>query len=312
MRSNQELMLCRAVLRGDLNTARNLCLGIVSTKKDGKVQTEQWQRLHKESTTGLLKNLPACLQVVKPACGFDDLYLTEAVYRRIARFAEEANHAEALQAHGIQPRTRMLLCGPTGNGKTSVAHALGTLMDLPIVILHTPKVVDSYMGHTSKNLSAAAEALQGIKCLVFMDEVDSLASVRTTNSDDSAATERALATNTLLTTMLSLPFPTYVVGATNRLNVIDRAALRRWQLLIKLDAPTRPDINAFLQKQYPAYADHWDASVNDPNWAEVVMWCHGATRERVIHNTTTANACHQSTNDLLADRAIKEMQLCDS
>src|SRR5690625_3670648 len=60
---------------------------------------------------------------VRPRRGFDDLLLPPLVQKACSELVEEHNRADLLRAHNLEPRNRVLLVGPPGNGKTSLAEA---------------------------------------------------------------------------------------------------------------------------------------------------------------------------------------------
>lgn len=71
-----------------------------------------------------------------PRKRLDDLVLPPVVRTLCQEVIEEHTRAAELQAHGLPPRHRILLSGPPGNGKTSVAEALATTLSLPLWIDH--------------------------------------------------------------------------------------------------------------------------------------------------------------------------------
>ena len=63
------------------------------------------------------------------------MVLSDALQRACHEFLDDHRHAVALQAEGLIPRNRILLDGPPGNGKTSLAEALAAELDLPFYVI---------------------------------------------------------------------------------------------------------------------------------------------------------------------------------
>ncbi|GME81711.1 unnamed protein product [Ambrosiozyma monospora] len=139
-------------------------------------------------------------------------------------------HPEIYLSTGIEPPRGVLLHGPPGCGKTTIANALAGTLQVPFISLSAPSVVSGMSGESEKKLREIfEEAKQLAPCLVFFDEIDAI----TPKRDGGAQREmekRIVAQ--LLTLMDELALnktdgkPVIVIGATNRPDSLD-AALRR-------------------------------------------------------------------------------------
>lgn len=174
-----------------------------------------------------------------------EIYLEDGIRDEINRFIKEREKLEELRIAGLPMRNRILLAGPPGNGKTSVAGAISKELNLPFYTVKISEVIDSSLGQTIKNIASVLEYAAMDNCLVFLDELDSMGSSRVGGADG-CDREYNNALNTILTNLDRLPDTSIIIGATNLPDVIDSALLRRFNLKIWLDAPSNTDILKYV------------------------------------------------------------------
>ena len=78
-----------------------------------------------------------------------DLVLPASVATAGRELVEEFRRADLLRAHNLEPRHRVLLTGPPGNGKTSLAEAFATELAVPLFAVRYESVIASYLGETA-------------------------------------------------------------------------------------------------------------------------------------------------------------------
>ena len=138
-----------------------------------------------------------------------------------------------------------MLDGPPGNGKTTLAEAIACETMLPFYVVRYEGVVASFLGETASRLDAVFDFARTRRCVLFLDEFDSIAKER---SDAHETGEIKRVVSTLLLQIDRLPAHVVVVCSTNHSELLDRAAWRRFQLRLELDAPTRTEATEFLEK----------------------------------------------------------------
>ncbi|OAD59072.1 Peroxisome assembly factor 2 [Eufriesea mexicana] len=121
----------------------------------------------------------------------------------------------------------LLLYGPPGTGKTLLAKAVATEYQLHFLSVKGPEVLNMYVGQSEKNVRQVFErARAAAPCIVFFDELDSLAPNRGQSGDSGGVMDRVV--SQLLAEMDGLDSSSsiFIIGATNRPDLIDPALLR--------------------------------------------------------------------------------------
>ena len=163
-----------------------------------------------------------------------DLVLPASVASAGRELVEEFRRADLLRAHSLEPRHRVLLTGPPGNGKTSLAEALATELAVPLFTVRYESVIASYLGETAVRLSRLFEEVRTRRCVLFFDEFDVIGKER---GDVHETGEIKRIVSSLLLQIDDLPSHVVGVTATNHPELLDRAVWRRFQIRLDLPMP---------------------------------------------------------------------------
>ncbi len=182
---------------------------------------------------------------LSPERRFDDLVLPETVLGACRELVEEHNRADLLRAHNLEPRNRVLLVGPPGNGKTSLAEALAADLAVSLLVVRYEAVIASYLGETAVRLARLFEQVRTRRCVLFFDEFDVVGKER---GDVHETGEIKRVVSSLLLQIDALPSYVVVVTATNHPELLDRAAWRRFQLRLELPPPSATDAEEWFRR----------------------------------------------------------------
>ncbi len=162
--------------------------------------------------------------------------LTDLIYRLREIIQIPLNFPELLTRFGIKPPKGLLMYGPPGNGKTMIARAVSYSMGSKFITIQGPEFMSKYVGVAEQQLRETFEEAEKIgNCVIFIDEIDSVASKR----DDKSAEWQISFVSTLLNLMDGIRSNSrvLVIGATNRLNAIDPALRRPGRFDIEFEVP---------------------------------------------------------------------------
>lgn len=181
-----------------------------------------------------------------------ELVLPEDTATAIDEFVEEQHCADLLRDHSVEPRHRVMLVGPPGNGKTTLAEAIANALAVPFFVVRYDALIGSYLGETATRLKRVFEFARSTPCVLFLDEFDAVGKER---GDIHETGEIKRVVSSLLLQIDDLPSYTVVVCATNHPELLDRAVWRRFQLRLELPMPDEHQLEAMLRNIFSHFAD---------------------------------------------------------
>ncbi|KAK7849585.1 cell division cycle protein 48 homolog [Quercus suber] len=184
-----------------------------------------------------------------PNVGWEDIGGLEGVKRELQETVQyPVEHPEKFEKFGMSPSRGVLFYGPPGCGKTLLAKAIANKCQANFISIKGPELLTMWFGESEANVRDVFDkARQSAPCVLFFDELDSIAIQRGSSIGDAGgAADRVL--NQLLTEMdgLSAKKTIFVIGATNRPDIIDPALLRPGRLDQLIYIPL-PDESSRLQ-----------------------------------------------------------------
>ncbi|KAM5263296.1 peroxisome biogenesis factor 6 isoform 1-T1 [Ctenodactylus gundi] len=124
-------------------------------------------------------------------------------------------------------RSGLLLHGPPGTGKTLLAKAVATECSLTFLSVKGPELINMYVGQSEENVREVfSRARAAAPCIIFFDELDSLAPSRGRSGDSGGVMDRVVSQLLAELDGLHSTQDVFVIGATNRPDLLDPALLR--------------------------------------------------------------------------------------
>ncbi len=175
-----------------------------------------------------------------PNVTWDDVGGLESLKEELKEAVEwPLKHKEAFQYVDVSPPKGILFHGPPGTGKTLIAKALAKMTESNFISVKGPELLSKWVGESEKGVREIfRKARQASPCIIFFDEIDALVPTRN-SADSSHVTENVV--SQILTEIDGLEelHGVLVVGATNRLDIVDSALLRpgRFDRIIEVPRP---------------------------------------------------------------------------
>jgi hypothetical protein len=163
----------------------------------------------------------------------------------IGAIIQERKESSRLAAHGISPTRSAILVGPPGVGKTLSARWIASALDKPLWVLDLTAVMSSLLGKTGNNLRAALDHAKTHGAVLLLDEIDALAKRR---SDESDIGELKRLVTVMLQEVDQWPDSGLLLAATNHPELVDPALWRRFDLVLKFEAPDAAAIAMAIER----------------------------------------------------------------
>ena len=174
-----------------------------------------------------------------------EIILSPAIYARLADFEDTIKIKDKLDSMGMPFNMSLLLYGPPGCGKTSIAYYLANQLGLPLVTARLDTLISSLLGNTAKNLRRVFDFANRQPCILFLDEFDAIAKAR---DDQHELGELKRVVNSLLQNMDTYCQHGVLIAATNHQELLDDAIWRRFQTVIEVPKPGISEIQLYFSK----------------------------------------------------------------
>ncbi|MEL6326612.1 MAG: AAA family ATPase [Cyanobacteria bacterium J06626_23] len=217
------------------------------------------------------------VEIESPNVAWEDVGGLESIKQTLKESVEGALLYPELYAQtGAKAPRGILLWGPPGTGKTLLAKAVAAQARANFIAVNGPELLSRWVGAAEQAVRELfAKARQASPCVIFVDEIDTLAPARGQFSGDSGVSDRVV--GQLLTELdgLQADQDILLVAATNRPDALDSALLRsgRLDLQLEVDLPDRDSRLAILQVHNQ---DRPIEGLNLSTWADGTEGWNGA------------------------------------
>jgi len=233
--------------------------------------------------------LAGLLSVSYPSKNLSDLVLADPVEQALRQVLKEQRHLVKLRGHGLRPRRKLLLVGPSGTGKTLTAAVLAGELHVPLFVVRLDALITKFMGETAAKLRQVFDAVSATRGVYLFDEFDAIGGNRGL-SNDVGEIRRIL--NSFLLMIEQDESDSVVVAATNHPEILDEALFRRFDDVIEYHVPSADEIEALLKLRLAGFlADQslgkLAVAAEGLSHAQITNAIDDAVKEAVMHDQET-------------------------
>lgn len=220
----------------------------------------------------------------------NDLVLSAELRTRIDRLITEQNSKEKLREFNLLPRSKVLLVGAPGTGKTMTARAIGGELKIPVFTVQLDRLLTKYMGEASSKLRLIFEQIKRIKGVYFFDEFDAVGSSRDLGND---VGEIRRILNTFLQFIEQAPNDSIILAATNHISLLDKALFRRFDDVLEYKLPDKTliiQVFKYRLNNLDTKSINWEKIAEESlglSFDEITKICHDIQKLKVLNSYKT-------------------------
>ena len=257
--TSNNLEIIKAVANNDIHTARKAALAslVEDTSKKNAWAVNYYKKMLVGNASVLMSNLPPDMKtflVGEAPGGFDEerYYVRPAEAAVVDDIVKMKLIADEMSARRIPYRNTTLLYGESGTGKTELGRYIAFKLGLPFFYVSFVSMIDSYMGSTAKNIHKVFEFCNSIPCVLMLDEFDCVATQRRSGGSKGVDGELERTTISIMQELDRLPNHVTLIAATNRLDMVDDALMRRFSIKHEIKNMTTVELNKLIEQYLKA------------------------------------------------------------
>lgn len=190
----------------------------------------------------------------KEKVSLDDVFIHDESRQTITQLMREYRFIDELRRYRLPVNNKLMLHGSSGCGKTTTAKAIASMLNKPLYILNLSNFVSAKIGETSQNVKRVFDKASRESAVLFLDEFDQIGKAR--SNDDKEVGEMRRLVNTLLQLMDYFPERALLIAATNFLEIIDPAIVRRFQVMVRYTMPSNEVLDTYYDKIAEELPEH--------------------------------------------------------
>ncbi|ETA81252.1 AAA family ATPase [Youngiibacter fragilis] len=218
-----------------------------------------------------------------------DLIVSTEIEDKIKRILNEYQKKDILRKNGLMNRSKILLAGDPGTGKTMTASVIANELYLPLYVIQFDKLITKYMGETSVKLRQVFDQIKEIRGVYLFDEFDAIGSDRSLDND---VGEMRRILNAFLQNLEADESYSIIIAATNNPSMLDKALFRRFDDVMEYKNPDNDQIKRLFKMKLHGkalndiFSDEVYKKASGLNHADIVKACEDAVKYSILEDTT--------------------------
>lgn len=217
-----------------------------------------------------------------------ELVVSDEIRARIERIILEYRQRNKLRNYGMTNRSKILIEGEPGTGKTLTSSVLASELNIPLYIVQMDKLITKFMGETSTKLRQIFEFIEDSRAVFLFDEFDAIGANR--NLDNEVGEMRRVL-NSFLQFLENNRSDSIIIAATNNYKLLDPALFRRFDDVLHYDLPNRDEIQELYMLKLGEFYNK--KSVNSRiidlslglSHAEISKVCENCIKNSILNNS---------------------------
>lgn len=260
--------------KGHTSLARDL-KGLIKSKKNNS-----------KKVSYIDSDLEGIVSLKENSLRLNDLIVSEDISEILKEVINEYKNKGKLSEYGLDNKSKLLLVGNPGTGKTITASVLASELKLPLYVINTEKIMTKFLGESSQKLSRIFDYIDKFEAVYLFDEFDSLASERNFENDIG---EMRRIINSLLQ-FIENNNNGFIIGATNNPQLLDQAIFRRFDEVLFYKKPDAIQREKLFKKTLGRFLL---SSINFAklekcseglSHSEIVNLCKDSIKESILNN----------------------------
>lgn len=217
-----------------------------------------------------------------------DIVLSELLESKVLRIINEFRKKEVLRKNGLKNRSKILLTGEPGTGKTMTASVIANEVNLPLYVIQIDKLVTKYMGETSVKLRQVFDYIEDCPGVYLFDEFDAIGSDRSIDND---VGEMRRILNSFLQYLENEDSFSLIIAATNNPSILDKALFRRFDDVLEYSLPDENQILRIMKNKLEGHSgkDIYDQEVMEValglSHSDIAKACEDALKYSIMEET---------------------------
>ena len=217
-----------------------------------------------------------------------DIVLSELLESKVLRIINEFRKKEVLRKNGLKNRSKILLTGEPGTGKTMTASVIANEVNLPLYVIQIDKLVTKYMGETSVKLRHVFYYFEDCPGVYLFDEFDAIGSDRSIDND---VGEMRRILNSFLQYLENEDSFSLIIAATNNPSILDKALFRRFDDVLEYSLPDENQILRIMKNKLEGHSgkDVYDQEVMEValglSHSDIAKACEDALKYSIMEET---------------------------
>ncbi len=282
-----------AARAGKTKLAEELRKLIEEARRKQKTQHSLSKSIPIAQPTGDLSGL---FSAAFPKTRISDMVLDPELEQRLRRVIFEYRQVDRLHSHGLSPRRKLLLVGPTGCGKSMTAAALAGELNLPLLTVQFHILITKFMGETAAKLRLIFESMKQSRAVYLFDEFDAIGAHRHTGQD---VGEIRRVLNSFLVFLEEDESMSIIIAASNLEDFLDNALFRRFDDTLRYNLPIPSMTRQLIENRLSNFA------ITRLGWKSILE-----TAEQMTH-ADIVKACEDAAKDAVLDerKEIRTIEL---